>query len=124
MTRLVIAAFVGYSSLCFAQHGFKPLTDDPVHIYKDGNTYAAVKGHWQDQDAKKAQLAGLSSSDITCTAEDHECVEDQANLTNIGSVWTLEADHVEYQIERWNAEELVAHKGPDKRALCKLRITL
>lgn len=125
MTRFVVAPFVASLSLCcFAQHGFKPVTDGPVLIFRDKNLYAHAKGYWQDQDVKKPQLAGLSSSEITCTSDDHLCVEDQANMTSVGPLWMLEADHVEYKIDRWTAEELVAHKDPPASAICKLRITL
>jgi hypothetical protein len=61
---------------------------------------------------------GPSVSNITCVRSDGTCEEAQAIIDGFGDTFTLTADHAEYQIDRWNEEEIVAKGQPT--GICKV----
>ncbi len=94
----------------------------PVYIH---NGYAGASGVWVDAEAKNPP-AGPSVSNITCLRSDGTCEEAQAMIVGFGGTFTLTADHAEYQIDRWNEEEIVAKGQPSGicRVLNVLRVDL
>lgn len=87
--------------------GFAHLVDEPAFIYIH-DSYVSASGVWVDKEHKNPP-AGPSVSDITCVRAERTCEESQAMMVDFGdSTFTLTADHAEYQIDRWNEEEIVA----------------
>lgn len=118
----IIIVFFTY--VAAGQNGFEPAANIPVAVLGDKSNYVIVQGHWVEHDDQHRELAGPSTSTITCINGEKICVEEQANLVNNSGIWILTAEHLEYKIDRWDSQELVAHKDPDRSAACKVRITL
>jgi len=94
-----------------------------LHIH---NGYLGASGVWVDTESKNPP-AGPSVSDITCVRSEGTCEEAQAMIVGFGDgTFTLSADHAEYQIDRWNEEEIVAKGQPTgiSKVLNVLRIDL
>lgn len=90
------------------------------------NGYVSASGVWVDMESKNPP-AGPSVSDISCVRSEGTCEEAQAIIVGFGDgTFTLTADHAEYQVERWNEEEIVAKGQPTGicKALNVLRIDL
>ncbi len=104
---------------------FVHLQDGLASIYIH-NGYVGASGVWVDAESKN-RPAGPSVSNITCVRFDGTCEEEQAMIVGFGDgTFTLTADHAEYQIDRWNEEEIVAKGQPTGicRVLNVLRIDL
>jgi hypothetical protein len=113
MRRLLILAMTLGSSLASGQGGFETvIPSQPVHINADADAsgYAYTTGHWVpiDKSDKKSELAGPSTSEITCDRPEKVCHETQANMTVMDHSFSLSADYIEYKVVRWNAKEIVA----------------
>ena len=92
----------------FAQTGFETLLPpqplgDTLHIEP---SYVSVDGHWVATGDSK--MAGPSVSSISCDRNEGICEEEQGNITVMGNLFNLSADHLEYKIERWTSKDLVA----------------
>ena len=90
---------------------------DTLHVDVD---YASVDGHWIALD-DHSELAGPSVSSISCDRRRGMCEEEEANITVMGNSFTLSADHVEYQIERWTTTDIVA---ANIGGLCRVRTVI
>jgi hypothetical protein len=106
------------SASAFAQAGFDTLIPpeplgDTLHIDAD---YVSVQGHWVATGDSK--LAGPSVSSLSCDRKEGTCEEEQGNITVMGNSFTLSADHLEYKIERWTANDIVAARIA---GLCRVR---
>jgi hypothetical protein len=91
-----------------AQGGFTTVAPDrPVNIIQVPDTGdVLVSGHWVALD-KKSELTGPSVSEIHCDRK--TCYESQANMTVFkDGTFAIDADYVEYQVERWSKNEIVA----------------
>lgn len=96
---------------------FVHLQDGLASIYIH-NGYVGASGVWVDAESKNPP-AGPSVSNITCVRSDGTCEEAQAMIVGFGDgTFTLTADHAEYQIDRWNEEEIVAKGQPT--GICKV----
>lgn len=96
---------------------FVHLQDGPPFVYIH-NDYVGVSGVWVDRESKNPP-AGPSFSDITCVRSEGTCEEAQANIVGFGDgTFSLTAAHAEYQIDRWNEEEIVAKGQP--AGICKV----
>lgn len=108
MSLFVILLFTMFSTAAWGQNGFTTLVpDQPANIQvTSGDVY--VEGHWMpvNKDDKKSAMTGPSVSQINCTPK--VCSEAQANMVVLGNTFTLNADTVEYTVERWNSKEIVA----------------
>jgi hypothetical protein len=64
----------------------------------------------------KSELTGPSVSEIHC---DHKmCYESQANMTVFkDGTFSVDANYVEYEVERWNTREIVAK---NVRGMCRM----
>ena len=105
-------------ALCVqAQGGFTTIAPDrPVIIIQVPDAGdVLVSGHWVVLD-NKSELTGPSVSEIHC---DHEmCHESQANMTVFkDGTFSVDADYVEYEVERWNKNEIVAK---NVRGICRM----
>ncbi len=96
---------------------FIHLQDGLARVYiHDG--YVGASGVWVDP-AGKNPPAGPSVSHITCLRSDGTCEEAQAIIVGVGDgTFSVIADHAEYQIDRWNEEEIVAKGQPS--VICKV----
>lgn len=82
------------------------------------NDYVSASGVWVDAESKNPP-AGPSVSDITCVRSDGTCEESQANMIGFrDGTFALTANRAEYQIDRWNEEEIVAKGQPT--GICKV----
>jgi len=88
-----------------AQGGFTTVVpDSPVNMQLSGSD-VFVSGHWVALD--KSELAGPAVSEIHCDRQ--MCHESQANITVFkDGTFTMTTGYVEYQVERWNKNEIVA----------------
>ena len=114
---LIVVLLSGLSA--FSQAGFETVIPaqplgDSLHI--DQN-YVSVQGHWVALD-EHSKLAGPSVSTISCDRSRKTCEEEQGNIAVIGNSFSLSADHVEYEIERWTSKEIVA---ANVGGLCRVR---
>jgi hypothetical protein len=76
-----------------------------------------VKGHWSGDN-----MAGPSSSDISCLKADKTCTDTSASIAVIGDHFVMNASTTEYKIERWTSQEIVAAVVGDEP--CRLRQVL
>lgn len=96
---------------------FVHLKDALAFIYI-ANGYVGASGVWVDPESKNPP-AGPSVSDITCVRSEGTCEEAQAIILGFpDGTFTLTADHVKYQIDRWNEQEIVAKGQPS--GVCKV----
>jgi hypothetical protein len=96
---------------------FIHLEDGLASVYID-NGYVRASGVWVDPERKNSP-AGPSVSDISCGRSDGTCEESQAMIVGFGEgTFTVTADHAEFQIERWNEEEIIAKRQPT--GICKV----
>jgi hypothetical protein len=88
------------------QNGFvTAIPERPVDFSQVDDTLAYAYGHWSALDTH-SELTGPSVSEISC---DHKtCRESQANIVSFGDTFTMNADTVEYTVERYNSKEIVA----------------
>jgi hypothetical protein len=105
MKRLLIV--LACSLFAQAQGGFVATIPDAPILLQVSPSYAWVRGHWIALD-KQSELAGPSVSEINCVRHLKVCHEAQGNIVVIGGAIALQADGVDYDIERWNSKEIVA----------------
>ena len=111
MKRTLSLLLVVFGSVAFAQNGFvTTIADTPVNFSQVSDTSAWIEGHWApvDPSDRKSAMLGPSISQISCDHSAKACYEKQANIIVVGDMFSLNADYVEYTIERWNAREIVA----------------
>ena len=111
MRRFVLLAMVTSSSLALAQNGFvTTVPDEPVNFSRVSDASAWAEGHWVpvDPSDRKSAMLGPSISQIFCDHSAKVCTEKQANIVVDGDAFALNADYVEYTVERWNTREIVA----------------
>lgn len=115
--KVVAVTLFALVSEAFAQNGFTPMFDNPVEFAQVHDDYAWMKGHWVGKD-----MAGASSSEISCDKKEGTCRDTQANISVIGGMFDMTGDVAEYAVQRWNKTEIVA--VIDGRAPCYLRQVL
>lgn len=121
--KSVCILFVALSltTLAFGQSSFIPLTNDPVNFSQVNQSEAYVSGHWMPVDPKDkhSEMVGPSISTIYC---DHKtCHETAANIAVMGNSFGMNADGIDYAVERWTASEIVAS---NKGGICRMRNVL
>jgi len=114
---LFTAAFLA-SSTASAQIKLVPLTiagPKPAHATKylkppaKNWDWVSANGHWEplDKNNKKAELAGFSFSDVSCSKRTNTCEESSASvIPNVGI--QVSVDHTEYEILSWRDDGLTA----------------
>ena len=119
--KTLFAIFVTFllPSAALGQNGFSTvIPDSPVNLQVT-DSYISVSGHWVSLD-KQSELSGPSVSEISCDRK--VCHESQANMTVFkDGTFTLNADYIEYTVERRNSKELVAATIV---GVCKIRSVL
>jgi hypothetical protein len=112
MRRTLILLFVfAVSQQAMGQNGFEStFPDRPVDFSQVNDSGAWVRGHWvaADPTDKQSQLTGPSTSEISCDRARKTCTDTTANIVVMGSTFALSGGQDEYNIERWNAKEIVA----------------
>ena len=111
MKRTLTLFVAVFGSVAFAQNGFvTTVPDTHVDFSQVSDTSAWIEGHWASVDPsdRKSAMLGPSISQISCDHSGKACYEKQANIIVDGDMFSLNADYVEYTVERWNAREIVA----------------
>jgi hypothetical protein len=111
MRRVLILVLAFASLIGAGQNGFNPvIPDEPVDFSQVNDSYAWVRGHWASVDPtnKKDELAGPSSSEISCAKSSKICNDTNANIAVMGNAFELTGGYDEYAVERWNSKEIVA----------------
>ena len=109
--NLILVAVVVSAWQAFGQGGFvTTIPDRPVGFSQVTDSGAWVQGHWVPVDPTdvKSKLPGPSISEISCDRSGKVCYEKQANIQVMGDTFAMNADYVEYTVERWNGKEIVA----------------
>jgi hypothetical protein len=112
------------STAALGQHGFNTvIPDQPVDFGQVNDSNAWVRGHWiaADPASKKDELAGPSTSEISCNHSSKTCIDTNANIVVIGSTFELSGGHDEYAVERWDSREIVAS---NVGGICRVRNVL
>src|SRR5262249_44743621 len=92
----------------------------PVDFSQVSDSAAWVEGHWVPVDPgdRKSRLPGPCISQISCDDAGRVCYEKQANILVFGDMFSLNADYVQYTVERWNEKEIVASTT---EGICRVR---
>lgn len=112
------------SPAALGQHGFNTvIPDQPVDFGQVNDSNAWVRGHWiaADPASKKDELAGPSTSEISCNHSSKTCTDTNANIVVTGSTFELSGGHDEYTVERWDSREIVAS---NVGGICRVRNVL
>jgi len=121
--KYMLIVFLAFTVLQAAvgQNGFSPaFPDQPVDFSQVSDSGAWVRGHWVASDPadKQSQLTGPSTSEISCDRERTTCTDTTANIVVMGNTFSLYGGQDEYNVERWNAKEIVAS---NVGGACRLR---
>lgn len=88
----------------------------PIDFSQVNDSLAYVSGHWVSSD-----LAGQSTSQISCVRTNMTCADAHAEIISIGKAFTLSGGEDEYRVERWNSREIVASAVG---GICRVRNTI
>ncbi len=101
---------------------FVHLQDEPARFFVYKGAVHAL-GVWVAS-GSSSPPSGPSVSDIYCNRSDKSCHEQMANIISIGDAFSLNPDSADYQVTRWNDNEIVAEnrdvQGPLLAGECHL----
>jgi hypothetical protein len=86
---------------------FSPVFDTEADFTQVGDSNVYITGNWVAMD-EHSKLPGVSMSEITCARNLKLCQELQGNLVVQGNMFSLVPDSKDYNVVRWDSEEIMA----------------